>query len=92
MIKYFERRPLTETIECGYFGNSGKGWPYEGMYDENNDLTSSVFGADIYRLNEGPPDLVHKEKVPRTEDSLELPLQSENDEAAQWLAENDPDI
>lgn len=67
------RRPIDETINNGHFGEVGKGWPYEGMYDENNGVTSSVFGQDSYRLDIGPNKT--GEEVFTADQQMELYLQ-----------------
>ncbi len=60
MTKWKIHRPiLTTAMLKGYFGKIARGWPFEEMYDEGP--TSSVFGQDMYRLNEGPIDVRHQE-------------------------------
>lgn len=73
------------------------------MSDENGGLTSSVYGQDVYRLNEGPPDLVHrKQKVDTphlftdavinegTTREKKPKRASKQDAAEKWLVNNGP--
>ncbi len=94
--KTLYRPDIDETMKNGHFGIIAKGWPYEGMFDENQGLTSSVYGQDQYRLNEGPVDLVHRtsaiKKSPRRTGGVSKKMikKSADDLAEQWLSKNDP--
>ncbi|HYF10112.1 MAG TPA: hypothetical protein VD967_00715 [Candidatus Paceibacterota bacterium] len=89
---------MDETITRGHFGLVARGWPFEGMFDENGGLTSSVYGQDVYRLNEGPVDLVHRtadEEIPvtfadRIIDADHLAGKRVRDDAEHWLSRHDP--